>query len=65
MREFFHFKMDVATSVEDIIRNSKQNSVLIITIKPVKSGGYFVTIVTDESSEDTPTETSSSKPEST
>jgi len=65
MRRYFKGKEDAAGFVASIIQTSEESFVLTITISQVKSGVCYVSIVTEELSGDTQTETSSSKPEST
>lgn len=65
MMDCFTNKLDVAGFVYDTLHALNTGCVLTTTIKRVRSEDYFVTFVIDVLSEDTQTETSSSKQENT
>jgi len=52
MRNYYYDKNDVAEFVRDRLTGSVPGSVLTMTITPGQSAGFYVHIVTDESSED-------------
>nr|WP_244567708.1 hypothetical protein [Bradyrhizobium erythrophlei] len=53
MRKYFYDKWDAAAFVNDHIKNLGPTLLLTMTITLEKSGGCYVSIATDESSEDT------------
>ena len=65
MKVYLKSRMEAAGYAAGIIQNLGYDSLLITITRLEKSGGYSVAIATTESLEDTQTETSSSKPEST
>lgn len=56
-QSFYGNKTNVALFVNDIIQSSLLDSLLTITITPVKYEGCYVTIVIDESLDDIETQT--------
>jgi hypothetical protein len=62
---YFENKTNAVPYVNELLFLLKQDSVLTITIRPEKSGGCFVTSVTEESSVDIETLHSSKQPTNT